>query len=172
MSPLEICLSLEQALLILLLVYVAAFVILGSIKGRRFLLAHSNSPCEYYFHTVSATLTLAGLAIAVLSLFIGLGKDNLGQLSSIILFFSIAFVAFVISLNLVRFPRRIFIFIADILVDTGIISIGSGFLVFFAHELPLNSGVAIVYAAFIVFSMVLVILELWKYYRFWSAGDC
>jgi hypothetical protein len=163
-------LNLEEALLILLFAYVMAFLLLGVIKGRKHLKGYSfpEASKEYLFHSVDVVLTLAGLAITALALFIGFGLDNLEKLSSIILFFSISFVALTLSSSFARFPRRVYTFIADMLADMGILAIACGFLAFFGHQPQWSNGLVLVYGAFIVIFLALSSLDLYKYYRYWA----
>ena len=162
-------LSLEQWLLILILAYVLAFVLLGVTKGREYFKSYSSGKkVEYLFHSVDVTLTLAGLSITSSALFIGLGVENLGRFSSIILFFSISFVVLALSSNFARFPRRFYTFIADLLADVGILAIGCGFLVFFVNELSLSYGLILIYGLFIAVFVLLSCLDLYKYYKYWS----
>ena len=73
-------LSLEQWLLILILAYVLAFVLLGVTKGREYFKSYSSGKkVEYLFHSVDVTLTLAGLSITSLALFIGWGLRTWGD---------------------------------------------------------------------------------------------
>jgi hypothetical protein len=161
-------LSLEQWLLILLLAYVLAFALAGLTKGRKYLKTYSSGKKgEYFFHSVEVTLTLAGLSITSLALFIGLGIDNLNRFSSIILFFSISFVVLALSSNFARFPRRFYTFIADILADVGILAIACGFLVFFVNELSPSYGLILTYGIFIIVFIFLSGLDLYKYYKYW-----
>lgn len=151
-----------------------AFLLLGATKGRKYLKGYSSPEAskEYLFHSVDVVLTLAGLAITALALFIGFGLRNLAQLSSIILFFSISFVALTLSSNLTRFPKRIYKFIADVLADTGILAIGCGFLVFFENQLQLSNGLLLlIYGFFIVAFLFLSSLDFHKYYKYWSSFD-
>lgn len=166
-------LSLEQWLLILLLAYVLAFVLLGLTKGRKYFKSYSSGKesGEYFFHSVEVTLTLAGLSITSLALFIGLGIDHLKRFSSIILFFSISFVMLALSSNFARFPRRFYTFIADILADVGILAIGCGFLVFFVNELSLSYGLILTYGLFIIVFIFLSCFDLYKYYRYWLSFE-
>jgi len=162
-------LSLEQWLLVLLFAYILAFVLLGLTKGRKyFKLYSSGKEVEYFFHSVNVTLTLAGLSVTSLALFIGLGIENLQRFSSIILFFSISFVVLALSSNFARFPRRFYTFIADLFADVGVLAIGCGFLVFFVNELPLSYGLILTYGLFITVFILLSGLDLYKYYKYWS----
>jgi hypothetical protein len=163
--------SLEQLLLILLLAYVLAFALLGFFKGRKYFKSYRSEKerSDYSFHSVDVTLTLAGLSITSLALFIGLGVQNLMRFSSIILFFSISFVVLALSSSLVRFPRRYFSFISDILADVGILAIGCGFLVFFENELPQSHDLILTYGLFITAFVLISCLELYKYYKYWAS---
>jgi uncharacterized membrane protein len=145
-------------------------MLLGLIKGRKYFKSYSDEKTagDYLFHSVSVTLTLAGLAVTAIALFVGLGLESLEQLSSIILFFSISFVTLALSSNLARFPRRAYSLIGDVLADVGVLSIGCGFLVFFVHTLPLSYGLTLTYSLFIAFFLILSALDFYKYYKYWS----
>lgn len=160
---------LEDVLLVLLFAYVITFLLLGVSKGRKYLKGYSKeSNKDYLFHSVDVTLTLAGLAITALALFIGLGFEYLERLSSIITFFSISFVVLTLSAMFTRFPRRIYIFIADILADTGMLSIACGFLAFFWYQPQWFLGSILVYVVFVLVFVILSALDIHKYYRYWS----
>lgn len=150
-----------------------AFLSLGLTKGRKHLKGYSSPEAskEYLFHSMEIVLTLAGLAITALALFIGFGLPNLEQLSSIILFFSISFTTLTLSSNFTRFPKRIYKFIADILADTGILAIGCGFLVFFEHHLQSQKGLLLLYGVFILVFLLLSSLDFHKYYKYWSSFE-
>jgi hypothetical protein len=150
--------------------YVLTFVLLGLAKGRKYFKSYSSGTesGEYFFHSVEVTLTLAGLSITSLALFIGLGIENLKRFSSIILFFSISFAVLALSSNFARFSRRFYTFIADILADVGLLAIGCGFLVFFVGELSLSYGLILTYGLFIAVFILLSCFDLHKYYKYWS----
>jgi hypothetical protein len=164
-------LTLEQWLLILLLGYVLSFALLGLIKGRKYFKSYPTAKGKdnYRLHSFDVKLTLAGLSITSLALFIGLGLSNLERLSSIILFFSIAFVAFVVASDFERFHKGFYTFTADVLENLGILAIGCGFLVFFTKELPLSNGLILTYGFFITVFILLSCLDLYKYWQYWSS---
>lgn len=159
----------EEALLALLFVYVSIFLLLGATKGRKWLKGYSSKSSKYLFHSVEVVLTLAGLAITALALFIGFGLQNLGQLSSIIQFFSISFVTLTLSAVFVRYPRRVYRFMADILADTGILAIGCGFLAFSGSHLQNYVGIVLTYGTFIVVFVLLSSINFHKYYKYWTS---
>lgn len=166
-------LNLEQWLLILLLAYVLSFALLGLAKGRQYFKSYSSGKAsdEYFLNSVNATLTLAGLSITSLAIFIGLGISNLERFSSIILFFSISFVAFAVSSDIARFRRGFYTFIADVIQNVGILAVGCGFLVFFEKELPSSYGLILTYGLFITVFILLSCLDFYKYYRYWSSFE-
>ena len=161
---------LEQSLILLLPVYFLAFLIFGLIKGKEYLWSYSSGkPAEdLFFHSQNFTIAMAGLSVTALALFIGLNPYTVAQLSQIILFFSISFVSLAISWNLVRFPRRIYGYLSEILTDLGILSIGCGFLVFFYYRLPLYDALTLPYFAFIGVFIVLALINGYKYHKHWS----
>lgn len=164
---------LEDTLLVLLFIYVAAFLLLGITKGRKYLKTHPPEEArrDYLFHSVEVTLTLAGLAVTALALFIGLGIERLEQFSSMILFFSISFVSLTLSSNFARFPRRFFTYMADILADMGVLAIGCGFLVFFERNIN-SPSITITYVIFVTVFILLSALDAFKYYRYWLSIEC
>jgi hypothetical protein len=155
-----------------LLVYVTICLLFGFVKGRKYLKNYRSGKAseDYLFHSLDATLTLAGLAITSLAILIGLGLQNLERVSSIVLFFSISFVAFALSSNFMRFPRRFYGYIADVLVDTGVLAIGCGFLVFFEKELPSFYELSLTFVLFIIAFLVLSCFDLYRLYKLWSAS--
>ena len=164
-------LTLEQWLLVLLLGYVLSFALLGLVKGRKYLRSYPTVEAKdnYLLHSFDVRLTLAGLSITSLALFIGLGLTNLERLSSIILFFSISFVAFVVAADFGRFHKGFYIFTGEVLEKLGILAIGCGFFVFFTEELPLSKELILTYGFFIAIFVLLSCLDLHKYWRYWSS---
>lgn len=165
-------LNLEQWLLILLLAYVLSFALLALVKGRKYLKSYPSGKehDDYFRHSFNVKLTFAGLSATSLALFIGLGLSGLERLSSIILFFSISFVAFVVSSNFARFPRGSYTFIADVLENMGILAIGCGFLVFFEKELP-SYELILTYMLFIMVFIFLSSIHFYKFYRYLSSFE-
>ena len=144
-------------------------MLVGLTKGRKYLKSYySKEASEYFFHSVNVALALAGLAITALALFVGFGLENLERVSSITLFFSIAFVSLALSPVFRRFPRKAYWFMSTVLSDVGILAIGCGFLVFFRHELPSFYGLAFVFSLFIVVFLILSFYLLYKYCKYWA----
>lgn len=157
-------LSLEQWLLILLLGYAFSFMLLGLVEGRKYFKSYPSVKARSDSFTVK--LTLAGLAMTSLAIFLGLGLSSLERVSSIILFLSISFVAFVVSSDFIRFPKGVYIYIADVLESTGILAIGCGYLVFFEKELPSSYGLLFTYGFFIIIFVLLSCVDFYNYYRY------
>jgi len=141
-------------------------MLLGLVKGRKYFKLYPSveAPSESF----NVKLTLAGIAITSLAIFLGLGLSNLERVSSIVLFLSISFVAFVVASDFERFPRGVYKYIADIFENTGILSIGCGFLVFFEKELPSSSGLLFIYGFFIIIFILLSCVDFNNYSRYWS----
>jgi hypothetical protein len=157
-------------LLSLLLGYFLVFLLFGIIKGRHELITYSEGEhsIDYSFHSQNFSLTLSGLSVTAIALFVSLNYDSLTDFASIILFFSISFIALALSWNLVRFPRRFHRFVSNILSDIGVLSIGCGFLVFFYKNLGAIIEVTVLYVIFIIAFLALALLELNKYNKYWS----
>ena len=163
-------LLLEQLLVILIFAYITVFLLFGLIKGRKYFKTYSTEKNigDYLFHSINVTLTLAGLAVTAIAIFVGFGLNQLEELSSIILFFSLSFVMLTLSSNIARFPKRAYGFIADVLADAGVLAIGCGFLVFFEQKFSLTSALTLVYVFFIGCFLLLSFLDIRKYYKYWS----
>jgi len=142
-------------------------MLLGLVKGRKYFESHPSvgAPSD----SLNRKLTLAGIAVTALAIFLGLGLSNLERVSSIVLFLSISFVAFVVSSDFVRFPKGSYKYIADILENTGILAIGCGFLVFFEKELPSSYGLIFTFGFFIIVFILLSCVDFYNYSRYWSA---
>lgn len=162
----------EVPLLILLFSYFAVHMIIGFVKGRKYLKSHhSESARDYLFQSENTTLALAGLALTAIALFVGFGLQNLQRVSSITLFFSIGFASLAMFPLLVRFPRRAYTFAGTVLADVGVLAIGCGFLVFFTSELPSSYGLIFVFCVFIVAFLILSFNYLYKLQKYWSLFD-
>lgn len=157
--------SIETLLSVIILVYVI-LAVLGLVRGRRYL---STTPDEeagrpYHFHNERVILTLAGFSLTALSLLISLQSRELVQISSTLFFFSISFSSLVLSSIFIRFRFvQFLIYISDVLLNVGLLSISCGLLVFFANRFSLSDWSTIV---FVVLFIAVFCLTLANYFFF------
>lgn len=162
-----LCFSLELILLVLILAYMILALVLGLIRGRKYLKASpvEKTGREYYRHNERMNFILAGFSLTAIVLLMNIhfNAQIQTQISSILLFFSIAFTSLVLSTIFIRFRvRNIFLYLSDVLSNVGLLSIGSGFLVFFADVFAFTGSTII----FIIFVVVLFSLSLVNYFFF------
>ena len=169
-----VCITLEGSLTALLLVYVLSAISLGLVKGRKYLGEHPKEEKErdYFFHTEEITLALAGFALTALVLFISLRFENLAEFVAAILFFSIAFSTLTLSYIFMRIrTTRLFPYISNVMMDTGLLAIGCGFFIFFWQKLQWDMGIAIVYIVFISVFLALSLVDFYFYLEYWKEKE-
>jgi len=138
--------NLEMMLLISILVYIVLAIALASLKGHKYL---NNAPREeigkeYHQHNERINLIFAGFSLTALALLLDF------QLSSIIQFFSLAFSLLILSFVFLRFRfKNLFVYLSDVLLNAGLLSIGCGFLVFFSN-ISWFDGSTIIFSVFFV----------------------
>lgn len=143
----------EFWLLLVIAVYFFLAVLWGVIRWKHM----KESPDEktgkeYHLHQERIVLTLAGFSLTALSILIGIQSRELSQISSILLFFSIAFSSLIMSSVLVRFRiAEFFIYLSDVLLNVGLLAISCGFLVFLADRFLWTDGSTIVFMVLVVF---------------------
>jgi len=131
-----LCFSLEQMLLVVIAVYVFLATVLGLLRGWKYLKGFPDEKTgkEYHLHNERIILTMTGFSLTAITLLISIQLTELAQISSTLVFFSIAFTSLVLSHISIRFRvRNFFIYLSDVLLNLGLLSIGCGFLVFFAN---------------------------------------
>lgn len=159
-------LSSELLLIILILVYMVLAIVLGLIRGWKYLKSYPDEKLgkEYHRHNERIVLTLAGFSLTALSLFISIQFRELAQISSTLLFFSIAFSALISSSIFIRFRiRKFFLYLSDVLLNVGLLAIGCGFLVFFGDRFSYYDSLTIV---FVILVVVLFLVSLVNYFFF------
>jgi len=164
--------NLEPVLLVLLVGYVLSFLLLGLTEGRKYLTSPPKIGEEYItsvLHSEDVTLTLAGLAMTALSLFISVRYENLGEITSILLFFSISFSTLILSSCLTHFrTKRLFLYVSDVLSNTGLMAFGCGFLIFFVRIFQWSEGLTLIFTIFVASFLILSLSHLYKYHKYWK----
>lgn len=164
------CITLEESLIALLLIYMFSSIIIALVRGRKYLAEHPKEEKErdYFFHSEEMTLILAGFALTALVLFISLSQ-NLVEFASVILFFSTAFLMLTLSYIFMQLrTTRLLPYLSNVMMDTGLLSIGCGFLVFFWQKFQWSFGISIVYVLFIILFVVLSMVNFYYYYEYWK----
>lgn len=166
--------SSELLLIILILVYAVLAIVLGLIRGWKYLESYPDEERgkEYHRHNERIVLTLAGFSLTALSLFISVQFRELAEISSTLLFFSMAFSALILSSIFIRFRlRKFFLYLSDVLLNVGLLAIGCGFLVFFEDRFSWHNSLTIVFG-FLVTALFLISLINYfffdKYVKYWQ----
>lgn len=171
-----LCISNESLLLILILVYMVLAIALGLARGWNYLKGHPNEKAgkEYHRHNESITITLAGFSLTALVFVLSIQFEELARFSSVLLFFSTAFTALILSSILVRFRiRNLFLYLSDVLLNVGLLSIACGFLVFFANVLSLD-GSTVIFTILVVFLFIVSLVNYFffdRYTEYWRESE-
>lgn len=162
---------------ILIAVYMFLATVLGLVRGWKYLKGTPDEKTgkEYHQHNERITLTLAGFSLTALALLLRIQSEELTQISSTLMFFSIAFTTLILSSLSIRWRfRNFFIYLSDVFLNTGLLSIGCGLLVFFANVFSWYDGSTIVFTILVV---VLFFVSLVNYFFFdrytkhWRGGE-
>ena len=172
-----LCISLELILLILIAIYMVLATVLGLVRGWKYLKDHPNEETgkEYHHHNERIIFILAGFSLTAIALLVSIQFKELAQISSTLQFFSIAFTTFILSSLSIRWRfRNFFVYLSDVFLNVGLLSIGCGFLVFFANFRSWYDGSTIV---FMILVVVLFLASLVNYFFFdeytekWREGE-
>jgi hypothetical protein len=128
-----------KALLILLGVYPCFLLsIIFGFKRSKYLLIYKRKKVDQDF-----SLAMAGLSVTAIALILALGYHILLVFYQFVLFFSISFATLTLSWYISRlFQSGYGSFASNVLANTGILSLSSGFLEFFYSVLPRNQPIA------------------------------
>jgi len=159
-------LTLELLLFVLIAFYVLFASILAFVGSRKYLADHPDEEIgrAYFQNDERNNLAFAGFSLTALALLVGLQFNKIIPLSTTIQFFSLAFTLIIISYLFVRFRyMNVFVYLSDVLLNAGLLSIGCGFLVFFAKNVsPSDSSTVI----FTILVLVLFIASFVNYFFF------
>lgn len=170
------CVSIETLLLSLIFVYIVLAVFLGLVRGWCYLKKRpvEKTGKEYHFHNETIIFSLAGFSLTALSLFLSIQFSKLAQISSIILFFSIAFTTLIFSSIFIRLRiRNFFLYLSDVFMNVGLLSIVCGFLVFF-FSVFVSDILIIVFTILVVGLFLMSLVNYYffdKYTEFWREGE-
>lgn len=156
----------ELVLFCLIAVYLLLATILAFFRCRKYLRKHPDEKIgvAYYHNDERNTLTFAGFSLTALALLVGLQINRSLVLSSEIQFFSLAFALILMAFLCLRFRFvNISIYLSDVLLNAGLLSIGCGFLVFFIKNVSWFDGSTII---FIILVTVLFLVSLVNYIFF------
>jgi hypothetical protein len=151
-------------------------IALGLIRGWNYLKKH---PVEeigraYHWHNERIILTLAGFSLTALALFLSIQFKELAQISSTLLFFSIAFTTLILSSIFLRFRiRNFFLYLSDVLLNVGLLSISCGFLVFFANVF-FHDASELVFGILVAVLFVVSLVNYFffdRYVEYWREGE-
>jgi MFS family permease len=163
-----LCVPTDIVLLVLISIYMILAILLGLLGGWRYQrsVPKEETGREYHMQSERVVLTLAGFSLTSLSLFVSIQFRELAQLSSTILFFSIALSVLVLSyISLLMRFRQFFLYLSNILVNTGLLSIASGFLVFFESFLSWSNGSTIVFSVLVILVFIGILVDQFFYYQ-------
>lgn len=176
-EALILCASIEQLLIILIAVYMILAVVLGLVRGWNYLKSIPDEKVgkEYHWHNERIALILAGFSLTALSLFLSVQFKGLAQISSTLIFFSIAFSVLILSTISIRLRfRKFFVYLSDVLLNAGYLAIGCGFLTFFVDFLSWSDGSTIVFAIFVIVLFFVSLLNYFffdRYTEYWRGGE-
>ena len=158
--------SLEMMLLVLIAVYMFLAIVLGLNRGWSYLKGFPDEEAgkDYHQHNESITFTLAGFSLTAIALLVSIQFNELAQVSSTLKFFSIAFATLILSSLSIRWRFRNFsIYLADVFLNAGLLSIGCGFLVFFVEFFSWHDSSTVV---FVILVVALFFVSLVNYFFF------
>jgi hypothetical protein len=160
----------------MILVYMVLAIILGLVRGWHYLKGYPDEKAgkEYHRHNESITLTLAGFSLTALALLLSIRFEELTQISPTLLFFSIAFTTLILSSIFIRLRiRNLFLYISDVLLNVGLLSIGCGFLVFFADVFSYDGSTIVFFILVAVLFFVSLVNYFFfdRYAEYWREGE-
>lgn len=161
-----LCLSLELILIILIVVYMVLATVLGLVRGWNYLKGYPDEEKGkgYHRHNERIIFTLAGFSLTVIALLVSIQFNELAQISSTLQFFSIAFATLILASLFIRWRfRNFFVYLSDVFLNVGLLSISCGLLVFFANFFSWYDGSTIVFTILVV---VLFLASLVNYFFF------
>lgn len=159
--------TIDSLLLIVVTIYFVLAILWGVIRWKHMKKAQDEREGrEYHLHQERIVLMLAGFSLTALSILIGIqSRDPASQISSVVVFFSVAFSSLIMSAVVVRFRiAEFFIYLSDVLLNVGILAISCGFLVFFADRFSWTDGSTIVFMVLVVSLLVFT----FAYYLFYN----
>jgi hypothetical protein len=166
----------ELAFIIFLVSYLLLFIIIGKIISKEYLWNYSRKKEDRDF-----SLAMAGFSVTAIALVLTIEYSHIILFSPIILFLSISLATLTLSWYINRFQVEWFqmgfgSFVSNVLTNTGIMSLSSGFIEFFYSGLPkelVNDWfpICLVFGTLIVAIGVVSSLDLLKRTRFWN-GKC
>jgi len=169
--------TVELLLLILIGFYIFLATVLGLVRGWNYLKGFPDEKTgkEYHWHNERITLILAGFSLTAITLLVSIRFEELAQISSILMFFSLAFTTLILSHLSIRFRfLNFFIYLSDVFLNAGLLSIGCGFLVFFANVFSWHEGSTIVFIFLVVVSFFVSLVNYFffdRYVAYWRGGE-
>jgi hypothetical protein len=145
--------SAESLLMILIAIYLVIAIGVGSYRLRKYLQEHPNEKegKEYSFQNETSALTLAGFSLTALALLISIRYNDLNSISSTLQFFSLAFLFLILSPTFIKFRiANFFVYIADVFMNAGLLSIACGFLVFFGETVSWANWSTVIFSVLVV----------------------
>jgi len=168
--------TVEFTLLILIAIYIFLSIILGLIRGWKYLRRVPNEEMEkeYHFHNERVILILAGFSLTALSIVISQLTVEPTELSSTLIFFSLALCVLILSSIALRLRvRRFSIYLSDVLLNAGLLSIGCGFLIFFAKTFSWFDISTIIFTILVVLIFLATLVNYFyfdRYMRYWRGN--
>jgi hypothetical protein len=165
-------LNLELSLTILVVGYLFLATVIAFIRCKKYLKGHPNETksVSYYHNDERNTLTFAGFSLTALALLVGLQFNGEIPLSTTIQFFSLAFALMVLSFTFIRFRFvNAFIYLSDVFLNGGLLSIGCGFLVFFVESVSISDASTIIFTLLLI-ALVAASLVNYIFFDIYSRG--
>lgn len=124
-------------------------MVLAFSRFGRYLKEHPNEKesGSQYQHEERNALTFVGFSLTALALLVGLQFNKTIPLSPAIQFFSLAFALILLSVIFMRFRTvNATVYLSDVFLNSGLLSIACGFLVFFAVNISFNDASTIIFS--------------------------
>lgn len=167
--------SIELVLFFAIITYIFLSIVLGLRKGWKYLKEAPNEEREkeYHFHNEKITLTLAGFSLTALSIVISRSTE-LAEFSSNLMFFSLGISVLILSSITLRLRvRRFSIYLSDILLNAGLLSIVCGFLIFFVKKFSWLDVSAIIFTILIALIFLATLVNYFyfeRYMKYYTEG--
>jgi len=159
----------------LILVYPLVFLVFGFVYGGEYLRTtpdedKGKDEGDDFDKQENIAYTLAGFAIAALSVIISFSNSDVANKEPLVDFFSIGFIAEIISGFLSHYRiQRSFKYFGFASQYTGLLAIISGFFAFFYQSDSNSPSLFLIYFVGILSFLLLTLPELYLYRKYWKA---
>jgi len=168
--------QLGDSLLIIWFLYVVLFMLAGKLFERGYFKMNPTTEADKIDLVVDAynkaetiSWTMAGFALTALTFIITIFSSNLADIELLIVFFSLAFIAEVISAFLYHdITKGISAYAGFVFQYSGMLAILSGFFTYLVSKLPWSGYIYIIYTVGLISFLVLTARELTFFVSYWK----